>query len=203
MNTILEESRKIKIQADTILRESRIVETLSTYGEVKIGGSYALDVMLRPDIDIFVVSPEHNWRKLLDLHSKIMETKYFRELGFINWIDFKPDPSIDNWTPSIRGFYLQPVVPFEKQLWKMDIWLITPEYDKSDETTGHFKKILDKSDESKKLSILEIKAAMRKGKKYVDGVNGRIIYRAVLENGVSTVEAFAEFLKSDLEAHKK
>ncbi len=176
-------------QADKILEQSGVIKILADYGEVKIGGSYALDVMLRPDIDLFVVEQEHDWEKILEIQSKIMRTRYFREFDFVNWVDFeRPSPDF------MRGYYFQPWVPAGDQLWKIDIWIITSEHDRSAQTSEHFKKLLDGAGESKKIAILEIKEAMRQGKKYRPGVDGQLIYRAVLENGVTTPKGFEEFL---------
>ncbi len=191
MHKLLEESKRVKIQADKILKESGIVEILQTYGEVKIGGSYALDVMLRPDIDLFVVANQHDWEKVLNIQSTIMKSRYFREFDFVNWVDFE-----DQSLTSKKGYYFQPWVPAGGKLWKIDIWLITPEYDKSVETTEHFKKLLTEADESKRVAILEIKEAMQQGKKYVKGVDGKLIYKAVLENGITTPKEFEEFLRT-------
>jgi hypothetical protein len=106
---------------------------------------------------------------------------------------------VEEWIPSMKGYYFAAVIPVEDQRWKIDVWLITPEYDKSPEMTDHFKKLLDKADESKKISILEIKNAMREGKKYVKGVDGRLIYKAVLEDGITSVEEFKKFIKINKE----
>lgn len=189
MHRLLEESKRIKAQANKILKTSGIIDILQSYGEVKIGGSYALDVMLRPDIDIFVVAPQHNWDGVLEIQSKIMKSKYFREFDFVNWVDFE-----DQSLTSMKGYYFQPWVPVDGQLWKIDIWLITSESDKSAETTEHFKKLLSEADESKKITILEIKEAMRQGKKYIKGVDGRLIYKAVLEDDITNPKEFEESL---------
>jgi hypothetical protein len=196
MQNLLEESKRIKSQADKILKESGIVDILGGYGEVKIAGSYALDVMLRPDLDLYVVAEKHDWDKVIEIQSKIIRKKYFRDVYFIDWLNFenKQAGSVEEWIPSIKGYYFATVIPVEDQRWKMDIWLITPEYDKSAELTEHFKVLLDKADESKKLAILEIKNAMREGKKYKTGVDGKLIYKAVLENGITNVEDFKKFL---------
>jgi hypothetical protein len=191
MHRLLRESEKVKAQATKILEESGVIEILQSYGEVKIGGSYALDTMLRPDIDLFVVTGKHDWEKVLQIQTKIMRTKYFREFDFVNWVDFE-DKNLE----TVKGYYFQPWVPKGGQLWMIDIWLITPEYDETTKTTEHFKKLLEQSDESKKTAILEIKEAMRQGKKYVKGVDGRRIYQAVLEGGITTPKEFETFLQT-------
>jgi len=196
MPNLIQESKRIKTQADKILKESGIIEILSEYGEVKIAGSYALDVMLRPDLDFYVIAEKHDWQKVLNIQAKLMETKYFRDLYFINWLDFenKKTGNTEEWIPSLKGYYFAAVVPIEDQRWKMDIWLTTPEYDKSAEKTDHFKELINKADESKRLAILEIKNAMREGRKYVEGVDGSLIYKAVLENEITNPEDFKKFL---------
>jgi hypothetical protein len=190
VHRLLIQSDQMKAVADRILRESGIIDVLKEYGEVKIGGSYALDVMLRPDIDLFVITPEHDWEKVTSVYSKIMARRYFREFDFVNWVDFDGEGVV-----SMRGYYFQPWVPIDGRLWKMDIWLITADQDRSDSLTNHFKELLGREpDESKRIAILEIKKAMLEGKKYRNGVNGRLIYEAVLEGAVKSVEDFEKYL---------
>lgn len=191
MHRLLEESKKVKEQADRLLSQSRILEMLRPYGEVKIGGSYALDCMLRPDIDIFVIAREHDYAKVMNIQRAIMETKFFREFDFVNWVDFEDSEAMD-----MKEYYFQPWVPFEGVLWKLDISMFTSEYDRSHELTDRFKALLDaESDDTKHIAILEIKKAMREGKKYRSGVDGKLIYQAVLEKGVLSLATFEEFLK--------
>lgn len=192
MHRLLKESKKIKAQADKILKESGIIEILKDYGEVKIGGGYALDVMLRPDLDLLVITKKHDWNKVIDIQSKIMRLKYFRDFNFANWIDFE-----DRTVTLMKGYYFQLWIPIGDQLWKMDIWLITPEYDRTFELTEYFKKLLDReTDDRKRIAILEIKEAMKENDKYAKGIDGKFIYKAVLENGVTNVEDFDKFLRT-------
>jgi hypothetical protein len=189
MHRLLEQSQKTKKQADKILKKSGILEILKDYGEIKIGGSYALNTMLRADIDVFVVTEKHDWKKVLEIQRKIMETKYWSEFDFLNRVDFKTETSM-------TGYYFQPWTPIDNVLWKMDIWLITPDQDKSADLTDRFKQLLDEDPNSdeKRITILEIKEAMRKGKKYQKGVDGKLIYQAVLEKEISGIEEFKKFI---------
>ena len=186
MHPLLEESKKVKEQAERLIHDSNIVSILSDYGEVKIGGSYTLDVMLRPDLDFFVVAEKHDWNKVKEIYSAVMESKFFQEFDFVNWVDFMHKDPTD-----MKGYYFQPWVPYEDVMWKIDIWLITPDEDKSGIYTDHFKALLG-NDESKRITILEIKEAMRDGMKYTKGVDGKMIYKAVLEEGVTSVLEFKE-----------
>lgn len=192
MHRLLEESRRVKERADRLLSQSRILEILKPYGEPKIGGSYALDCMLRPDIDIFVTTKEHDYTKVMDIQRAIMETRFFREFDFVNWVDFD-DPEVMD----VKEYYFQPWVPFEGVLWKLDISMFTAEYDRSAQLTDRFKALLDaEPDDTKRITILEIKEAMREGKKYRKGVDGKLIYQAVLNDGVASISAFERLLSS-------
>lgn len=178
----------MKRTADRILEESGIVPRLSALGSVKIAGSHALDVVVRPDIDLFVIADAFAWEDVLAFHRDLMDARYFREIDFVNWVDFS-DPA----RVSIKGYYFQPWVPADGELWKMDIWLTTPEYDRSAELTERFRALLaDDADGAKRAAILRIKEAARKGGKYLPGIDGKTIYRAVLEQGIRDPEAFLE-----------
>ena len=193
MHRLLEESKRIKVQADRILKESGIIEILKDYGEIKIGGSYHLDVMLRPDLDFFVVREKHDYEKLINIVSKLIASKYFYEVNTVNQLDLKTS----EWQVNLKGFYLAVKCEIDGVIWKIDIWLISPEYDKTTELTEHFMKLLQQEiDDLKRIAILEIKDAMRQGEKYIKGVDGGLIYGAVLESGVSDVEDFKKFLQS-------
>lgn len=192
MHRLLEESREVKAQADRLIAASGILDIVGIYGDVKIGGSYALDTMLRPDIDIFVIAEKHDYAKVLEVQRRLMETKFFRELDFVNWVEFE-DPEVMD----VHEYYFQPWTPFEGVLWKLDISLFTPEYDRSAELTDRFKRLLDaEPDNAKRIAILTIKEAMREGKKYRVGVEGKLIYQAVLDHGILNPADFEEFLRS-------
>jgi hypothetical protein len=186
---IIEQSVKSKRQADLLINGSGIMDILSTYGEVKIGGSYALNVMLRPDLDFFVIADKHDWSKVLDINSKIMSSKFFKIVCFANWNDFGETTPDDN----MKGYYFMTKISTEDTTWKCDIWLITPDQDKSSEYTETFKKLLVNDDQRKQ--ILTIKDHFKQGEKYVKGVDGKLIYTAVLEKNISTIEEFTKFAK--------
>lgn len=188
MKALLEESRSIKATADKILSESRLVETLSRYGTAKIAGSYALDVMLRPDIDLYVIAPTYEWKDMKALMNELMDQRYFSEIAFLNWIDFPAEDRV-----SIRGYYFQPCRWVNDVFWKLDVWLITPEFDRGAELTSKFAKLLAVHPE-KRENILIIKKAMCRDGKYEKGVDGQCIYKAVLEDGIETEEEFRKTL---------
>jgi len=193
MSNVLEESKEIKIEADKLLLESKIFDLLETYGEVKIGGSYALDTMIRRDLDFFAITHNHDINKVAEINSQIIKSKYFHIVHYGNWHEFKPQPHESN---AVEGYYFALYCWVNGFEWKSDVWLITSDQDKTAETTDHFSNLLDKEiDERKRISILEIKKDMREGSKYIEGVDGKLIYKAVLEHSVKNTEEFNEFIK--------
>jgi hypothetical protein len=65
-------------QADAILRECRIVETLGKYGDVHLHGSYKLGFMTWPEIDIWILSDDFQssmaWDIIKDLATAVPPT---------------------------------------------------------------------------------------------------------------------------------
>ena len=49
-------STSLKSSAQKLLDSTKIIQTLSNFGEVHIVGSFAFDLMTEPDIDIVVIT---------------------------------------------------------------------------------------------------------------------------------------------------
>lgn len=184
---LLTKSNQIKSDAEKLLEESKIAEILSMYGDVKFVGSYPLNVMLRPDLDIYAIG-ENNREKMLDIIQKIFVSNYFDEICFSNWVEFNQDQNLHS------GYYIQTLATIGENRWKLDIWLM-PESQFKTYTEEFLELIKDDPNEEKRLIILKLKEAFAEGKKYRKGVNGKLIYHAVLKDNITTVEEFEEYLK--------
>jgi hypothetical protein len=53
-NQALERTGKLRQEADVMLGKIRAFEILQSYGKVNLTGSYFLDVMAYPDIDLYL-----------------------------------------------------------------------------------------------------------------------------------------------------
>src|SRR5205823_2929524 len=102
----------------TILKKSNILNILLDYGEIKLVGSYPLHVMLRPDLDMYVLAKKHDYEKCVKIVSSIFSMHYFQQICFANWLDY-PRKSGNT------GYYLEPRVTIGDNRWKLDIWLMT------------------------------------------------------------------------------
>ena len=187
---LIQKSQEFKKQADEILKDSKLVEVLSKYGEIKFTGSYPLDVMMRPDLDVYAIAKENSREKMLEVVQGIFSSCYFDEIRFTNYLDFHKDQD------DHKGYYFQPLVKIGENRWKLDIWLMTE--DRYRPYTEHFLELLNKDSnpDEKRLAIIKLKNHYREGQKYRSGINGKMIYEAVLEHGINNVEDFEEYLKT-------
>lgn len=178
-------SAEYRKQAAKILKNSRVIELFSDYGTVKLVGSYALNVMLRPDLDIYVLTKKQDFEKLSKILNRLFSKNYFQQICFANWYDFSRESGIE-------GYYLEPKINIGKNRWKLDIWFMT-----EDQYKPHTEKFLgllnnDFNPEIKRGIILELKNHFRDGEKYKGNINGKMIYKAVLEDGIKTPKEFEE-----------
>ncbi len=187
---LLLKSKEFKSQADEILKKTKIVELFSTYGEVKMVGSYPLDVMLREDLDIYVLVKEHSYAKVVEIITSLLSLNYFQQICFANWLDHSREKGL-------KGYYLEPKVNIGGNRWKLDIWFMTEDQYKFH--TEKFLELLKNNENADKLrlKILELKNHYREGDKYQGNINGKLIYKAVLEHGVRTVEQFENYVKTE------
>jgi hypothetical protein len=68
-------------QADEMLTECRVVDILSKHGDVRVFGSYELDLMVWPEIDVYVINPQFHppmaWDIVKDLSQVVPPTVVF------------------------------------------------------------------------------------------------------------------------------
>lgn len=62
----MNENNDLQIKADTLLKETNLIQDLAKFVEIKVTGSYSYKLMTKPDIDIYVMNP--NVKKLLKLY---------------------------------------------------------------------------------------------------------------------------------------
>lgn len=123
---VLEKSKQIKTIASKLLDEKNILKILSQVGNPLIIGSYELDLMVDPDIDIVVQTdfPRQKAKEALDIFIK-KETvqKYefgdfvkFPRIGRPQWyiINLRTEYEHTKWEIEIR--FLESVAMYQEQL---------------------------------------------------------------------------------------
>ncbi|MDO8609093.1 MAG: hypothetical protein Q7R95_00960, partial [bacterium] len=168
-----QEQKNLKNKAEEILKDLDLVNHLQKYGEITFVGSYALDLMVKKDIDI-VVTSGINYRNFLELVNYLFPKNNIYSL---NLQDFSK--SIYPNRP--YGIYCGITYLVKPDIfWKIDVWFMTKDGNDANKLVDWVKsKLTDKNKEI----ILKIKNEML-NTKYGKEISGMDIYKAVLENKV-------------------
>lgn len=168
-----------------IIKELDLIQLLGKYGEVKIVGSVALELMSWPDIDIIVYSSPN-----IDNFLEVIRSLFSKESTYsINIQDFRKSIYPDRPQGIYCGLtYLEK----PKTFWKIDIWFLPKKEDKAVKLVEWVKERIN--NESRK-TILKIKNEMREKLDYGKKISGVDVYRAVLESKVENLNEFVKYLK--------
>ena len=173
MNSILKSS------GDKILYGEGLLNILSTLGEVKIVGSYDLDLLVNPDIDITIKVEEYDIEKYFQVCTKIAQSIKPKRIKYV-------DQSIAKFKafPFESGLFLGLTIPREDFEWGVDIWLFTPEI--FEERIKFHNMIKEKLNTTNKETLLRIKKDIYKESNYksID------LYNAVLDDNINSIDEF-------------
>jgi len=178
-----EKQKKLHKQAEKILKDLNLIEVLKKYGVPKIVGSYALELMSWPDIDIVVIT-EPNYKHYLNLVNYLFEKE---DIYSLNLQDFRKSIYPDR----PQGIYCGiSYIVKPNTFWKIDVWFF-PDVKAFDVINEVKSKLTDIN----RAIILKIKNEMREKIKHGKEISGIDVYKAVLENGVRDLEGFRQYLK--------
>lgn len=178
----------IKQEADDILYHKGLLDILKSFGTPHISGSYALNLMTWRDLDIYLEVENNTAADFFLLGSKIATALNPVKMSFRNEI-------IKRTEGLPHGFYWGIYLGDERNgAWKIDIWAV----DKTECTRllDFCKEIETKLTPESSLQILGIKSQCWKDLNYRRSYTSMDIYNAVLEEGVSTLEAFDDYLET-------
>lgn len=178
MDNLLFSSKQMRLNADKILSETHLLETLSTLGIVKPIGGYAFHLMHDPDIDIIVRCDRRRESAIKALDLFVRSAIFSRyELG-----DFVQFPQSNR----PNGYILVLQYPFENKIWEIEIWFIgMDEYQKND-----LEERLNSITTDQRRTILQLKqdrASKEIDKKKLSSID---IYEGVLVKGYKSLEDF-------------
>jgi len=162
-------------EALKIIEELNLIEFLNTIGQVHLVGSVALNLIVKPDIDLHLLLDHPN---LMDTSSAItaylLDQPKIREIRVTDWRD--------------KGGIKLGVdrYPGENAVWSLDIWITNREETGGMAVIEEFSKLLTPK---KSEIILEIKSYFHHQDLLRDGLSLKI-YTAVLKDGVKTIGEF-------------
>ena len=175
---------KLKKVGNKILYEEGLLDILNTLGEAKIVGSFDLDLLVKPDIDITIGVDEYDIDKYFSVCNQIAK-------------DFKPirikylDQSVAKFEafPFQTGYFLGINLEREAINWSIDCWLFTQEIFK-ERIRLHERNKKKLSDKNREL-LMNIKESICENPKY----RSADLYEAVLFEGVDSLQGFYDWYK--------
>jgi hypothetical protein len=170
----------LKAEAEKIIGELRLLNLLSLYGRTGVVGSVAYDLIVKLDIDIHLLVPEGTdlLSTVDSIYHQLLDHEYVREVRIS---DYREDHAIKI---GIDRY------PENSGDWSIDIWVT----DKAEETAfGYVDNLRKALRPEHREAILGIKEYYHKLGQLRDGMSV-LIYEAVIDNSVRTVEEFKRFL---------
>jgi hypothetical protein len=186
---LMRESRTIREAATRLVRELRLVEQLQQFGEVEMAGGYRWDLMLRADLDFYVINPAVDLDLALEALNGFVRRGDCRRFGFIDSLRGKPWQATPESYPV--GFYLGMGREFGGWDWKIETWFLRSPY-------PHPDWLLKPVTEEARRTILRLKHLRNSGHLNADSFH---LYQAVLIGGARELEEVRAWL--DREAAKQ
>lgn len=178
------EQYRLKRQADAMIKDTQLFEIFLKYGELSpIGGSYAYDLMVYPDLDIGLVATDSEKQSFAQLVHDLTMSEHVRKVGTADAVSF---PSVHSGRP--KGYWIGLEIPFENDRWGVDCWLQRPEWTPS--VPDEYVKQLRTLEQSGKDAILLIKYDLIRRGMYGKTIFSGDVYDAVLGKGIRSIEEF-------------
>jgi len=181
----MDHSTALRKEALEVVDELRLLEMLEPFGEARLVGSVALDLVVKPDIDVHLLLKSGD---ALSATKEIVELLIIEDkVGEIRISDYLENDSLKIGIDCFSGNLSD---------WSIDIWITTNASSTGFEDIETYKKNLSPD---KREVIMAIKRFYYEKSELRDGLSA-MIYRAVLEAGVSGVDEFQEYLDKELGA---
>lgn len=185
---LLAEATRLHSQADNMLATTSIADIFAKYGKLQpIGGSYSYDLMVYPDLDMYLIADNVTREDLGKLTSEILETSFVRKISVVNNVDFTSSrPGMP------KGYWIGIEIPFENDRWGIDLWFQTKEWtDDFDNTYDHYKEKLENLTNKQKEEILLIKYHLIRIGEYTKlGFMSTDVYDAVLSGNTHLFDKY-------------
>lgn len=165
---ILEFSKKTKSDAVTLLNQTDLINILSKFGKVIIGGSFKYNIMWEADIDITVIC-QNTRKSSLETLNKVIEDKLAQKYEYGDFVTFKRDKRPES-------YILNLILPFNNRKWEIEIWFFNELPDGQKEIDN----LMEKLSEKTKLTILKMKEKRERTGLTKHSLSSFDIYKKVL-----------------------
>lgn len=180
---VLSNARDLRLAADELLDAGGLFGLVGSFGEVRLGGSAALSLMARREIDLY-----------LRLENERDTTRFFSVGLAINAAYSVVKASYSNhFTRGLpefsSGLFWGIQLDYADRRWKIDVWGEGPiAFAEHRQTFEALRDLLGSVDP---VVVLNLKHAFREGDGYRDQVTGLAIYEAVLAGVRSEADFWA------------
>jgi hypothetical protein len=180
-----ERAAKLSQEANVVLELIRLYDTLRGYGKVYPTGSFFLDVMAYPDIDLYITWV--NLEQLFQIGAKVARCDRIQQVVFE-----KSDDPVN--LPD--GLYLKFRVDYGDwgRPWKIDIWSLDEAV--ITDKMADMRRFQSKMTAELRQQILEYKLSVMTSLKRTPVYSGYYIYRAFLDEGLTDFASVNQYLLS-------
>lgn len=184
MSTPLERAEKLRKEADELLQTIKLAELCREIGPLTPTGSYYLDLMIYPDIDVYV--PPARPAQLFEVISKLTEHHPIVQVNYLS----------AGTGPLKNGRYIKPVIAYGdwERPWKIDIWAIDQSF--IDKKQAELKSIKNRITPEKRALILNYKYSILDQDHRTPRFSGHYVYQAVLDHGLTDFSAITAYLRT-------
>ncbi|MEJ2756911.1 MAG: hypothetical protein P8046_00385 [Anaerolineales bacterium] len=181
--TSLERAAKLKQEADELLDTIKLAELCRGIGPMTPTGSYYLDVMVYPDIDVYL--PPARPRQLFEVVSHLTEHHPVVRVNFLN----------QGMGPLKDGRYIKPVIDVGNwgRPWKIDIWAVDQAF--IDQKQAELDDLKARMTMELRTFILGYKYSILNEEGRTPMYSGIHIYRGVLDHGLRTHGELSDYLR--------
>ncbi len=182
MNPI-ERANQLKNEADFLLQALQIPQIFAPYGGITCNGSYLLDVMAYPDIDLYV--PQMTIEQVIAAGGRLAASPLVTELVFKK----SDDPTLPG------GLYLKPRIAYGDwgRPWKMDIWSVEQRI--IDAKMVDMRRFQARMTPELHERIITYKVSILNAQGRTPMYSGYFIYRAFIDEGLVDFEDITRYLR--------
>lgn len=182
----IERASKLRKEADMILGYTGIFDILRPYGKVYPGGSYFLDVMVYPDIDLYITRVSLD--QLFEIGAQIAKCELVTQVVFEKTDDPIRLPD---------GLYLKSRLQYGdwERPWKIDLWSLAEAVIQDKMADMH--RFSGKLTPEMRLQIIRYKLSVLTPQMRTPMYSGYYIYKAFLDEGLTDDESVTRYLISN------
>ena len=172
--------QNLKPEAEQIIEELHLLEVLAQYGDARVVGSVALDLIVKPDIDVHVLIEDDDLQPTVDGVYHYLSGK--EKAHGVHVKDYSERGGVKVGVETYSG---------STSDWSIDVWITS-----NAKTTGFdlVQELKNKLTPEFREIILRIKREYYKHGELRDGLS-TLIYDGVINHNVQTKEGFVRFIE--------